>query len=443
MPSPERIRVAVIEDDPVMGGSLIQRLDLEGYETLWWRSGAEALEGLRARRPDVLVCDIRLPDMNGEDVFREALPDLGAAPVLFVTAFAEIEQAVRLIRKGADEYITKPFDIEDFLARLEHLLDRRAPPGDSPPTLGISAPIREIEELLRRVADIESSVLLAGESGVGKEVAARFLHQISPRAEAPFMAVNCAAIPSELMESELFGHERGAFTGAHARHEGYAERAGRGVLFLDEVGDLPLALQGKLLRLLQERVFTRLGGEGTLPFAARLICSTNKDLDALVEAGRFRPDLYYRINVIPVVLPPLRDREDDILPLIRGYVARFAADFHRPVRGLSVTAEAAALAYDWPGNVRELRNRVERAVALAETPRLGAQDLFPDAGHGAESSEMPTLNEVRDLAERRHIRQALKRTGGQIAVAAELLGISRTTLWEKMRKLGLNAEEMR
>ena len=443
MPSPDRVCVAVIEDDPIMGGSLIQRLDLEGYETLWWANGAEALAGLRARRPDVLVCDIRLPDMSGEDVFREALPDLGAAPVLFITAFAEIEQAVRLIRKGADEYITKPFDIEDFLARLEHLLARRAPPGDSPPTLGISAPIREIEELLRRVADVESSVLLAGESGVGKEVAARFLHRISPRAEAPFMAVNCAAIPSELMESELFGHERGAFTGAHARHEGYAERAGRGVLFLDEVGDLPLSLQGKLLRLLQERVFTRLGGKEMLPFAARLVCSTNKDLDALVEAGRFRSDLYYRINVIPVVLPPLRDREDDILPLIRGYVARFVADFRRPVRGLSATAEEAALAYDWPGNVRELRNRVERAVALAKTPRLGAQDLFPDAGHSAESSEMPTLNEVRDLAERRHIRQALKRTGGQIAIAAELLGISRTTLWEKMRKLGLSAEETR
>ncbi len=440
MPSPKAC-VAVVEDDPVMGGSLVQRLALEGYETLWWRRGDEAMAALRRRRPDVLVCDIRLPDMSGEDLFREVLPDLGAAPVLFVTAFAELEQAVRLIRKGADEYITKPFDIEDFLGRIDRLIARHAPATNSPPTLGVSAAMREIEELLRRVADVDSSVLLIGESGVGKEVAARFLHQISPHAEAPFMAVNCAAIPSELMESELFGHERGAFTGAHARHEGYAERAGNGILFLDEVGDLPLALQGKLLRLLQERVFTRLGGEDVLAFNARLVCSTNKDLDALVRSGRFRSDLYYRINVIPVVLPPLRDRPDDILPLIRGYIARFAADFNRPVRGLTTIAEEAALAYDWPGNVRELRNRVERAVALAMNPRLGAQDLFPDAGHGAEVNEMPTLNEVRDLAERRHIKQALERTGGQIAMAAELLGVSRTTLWEKMRKLGLSAKD--
>ncbi len=439
MPSPDRPNVAIVEDDPVMGGSLVQRLNLEGYKVVWWHTGSEALKELDRRRPDALVCDIRLPDMSGEDLFRRALPGLGTTPVLFITAFGEIEQAVRLIRKGADEYLTKPFDMEDFLRRIGHLMKRTVPSQESSvPTLGVSEPMREIENLLHRVAEVDSTILLSGESGVGKEVAARFVHQISPRAEAPFVAVNCAAIPDELLESELFGHERGAFTGAHSRHEGYAERAGKGILFLDEVGDLPLALQAKLLRLVEERTFARLGGGKLLPFRARLLCSTNRDLKALTKAGRFRDDLYYRINVIPVTVPPLRDRRDDILPLISGYVAHFSESFQRQVRGLTATAEEAAVAYDWPGNVRELRNRVERAVAIATQPLLGAQDLFPDAGHMDEMNEMPTLEEVRALAERRHILRALQRSEGQIKQAAELLGVSRTTLWEKMRRVGLS-----
>ncbi len=442
MPSHNRPCVAIVEDDPVMGESLVQRLNLEGYEVLWWQTGAKALEELRGRRPDVLICDIRLPDMSGEDMFRRVLPHLGPIPVLFITAFAEIEQAVRLIRKGADEYVTKPFDIEDFLVRIDHLLHRHTPPPDkAPPTLGVSNMMQEIEKLLRRIADVESNVLLTGESGVGKEVAARFLHQVSGRAKAPFVAVNCAAIPRELMESELFGHERGAFTGAHARHEGYAERASDGILFLDEVGELPLPLQAKLLRLVQDRTFLRVGGETELEFKARLMCSSNSDLKAMVATARFRQDLYYRINVICVDIPPLRDRSEDITPLMHGYVAHFADAFERPVRGLTTTAEEAAIAYDWPGNVRELRNRIERAVALAEGARLGAQDLFPDANHADEPSEMPTLNEIRDLAERRHIAKALECTKGQVMNAAELLGISRTTLWDKMRKLGLSSSE--
>lgn len=441
MPPRDRPCVAIVEDDPVMGGSLVQRLELEGYQTRWWQTGAEALDELRDLRPDVLVCDIRLPDMNGEELFHKGAPLLGTTPVLFITAFAEIEQAVRLIRKGADDYLAKPFDMKDFLGRIDHLANRRSPPaGQAPTTLGVSEAMRKLEQLLRRIADIDSTVLLRGESGVGKEVAARLLHSLSPRAEAPFVAVNCAAIPRDLMESELFGHERGAFTGAQARHEGYAERAGDGILFLDEVGDLPLPLQAKLLRLLQERVYTRVGGESTLEFRARLICSSNSDLEALVEAGNFRQDLYYRINVIPIVIPPLRDHPDDILPLIHGIIAEFAEIFRRPIRGLTVTAEESALAYDWPGNVREVRNRVERGTALAKGPRLGAQDLFPDAAHADQSNEMPTLHEIRDLAERRHIRKALERTDGQIIKAADLLGVSRTTLWEKMRRLGLGPD---
>jgi len=225
-------QIAVLDDDPIMGESIVQRLALEGFNTTWWHTGREALEALRRQRPDLMVCDIKLPDMSGEDVFRDALPELGASPVLFITAYADIDQAVRLIRAGADDYLTKPFHMEEFLARIDHLLKRK-PPADNGPieALGVSKAMRRVEALLRRVADIDSTLLLTGESGVGKEVAARFVHEISRRAARPFVAVNCAAIPSSLLESELFGHERGAFTGAHARHEGYAERARDGILF--------------------------------------------------------------------------------------------------------------------------------------------------------------------------------------------------------------------
>jgi DNA-binding NtrC family response regulator len=443
MRSPDRLRVGIVEDDVVMGGSLVQRLNLEGYEPLWWRTGREALDAMSRSRPDLLVCDIRLPDMTGEDVFAKVRPLLQSTPVLFITAFGDVAQAVRLMREGADEYITKPFEMEEFLSRINELANWRAVSVDSGRrSLGVSEAMRGIEDLLRQIADVESTVLFSGESGSGKEVAARFLHHISPHGKAPFIAVNCAAIPSELMESELFGHEKGSFTGAHDRHLGYAERARDGVLFLDEVGELSMSLQAKLLRLVQDRDFSRVGGEEQIEFQARLICATNADLKAAIKGNRFREDLFYRINVIPVVIPPLREHPEDILALVRGYLSYYASRFRRDVHSVTVAAEEAVLAHDWPGNVRELRNRVERAVVLARKPRVSARDLFPEfAGADRDSSEMPTLKEAREQAEHRHIERVLALTGGQTTAAAELLGISRTTLWEKMRKLGLSGEE--
>ena len=443
MLSPERAQIAVVEDDPIMGESLVQRLALEGYGAVWWQSGRAAIEGLRQRRPDLVVCDIRLPDMDGEEVFRQALPDLLGSPILFITAYGNIDQAVRLIRAGADDYLTKPFQMEDFLQRIEHLLHQR---GQAElivsPALGQSPSMRQVEAVLRRVADIDSTLLITGESGVGKEVAARFVHQISRRAATPFMAVNCAAIPGSLLESELFGHERGAFTGAHARHEGYAERARDGVLFLDEVSELPSAVQVSLLRLVQERAFFRVGGERPVPFRARLICATNADLEACIRGGQFREDLYFRINVIAIDIPPLRDRPADILPLLRHYISYFAEALKADVRGPTANAGALAQSHAWPGNVRELRNRVERAVALASGPWLDPADLFPDLVRRDLQPELPpSLASVTDAAQRQHIQEVLERTGGQVKKAAELLGISRTTLWEKMRKLGLDADD--
>ena len=440
MQSRDRGLIGIVEDDPVMGGSLAHRLELEGYSVAWWKTGRRAQDGLRAKCPDVVVCDIRLPDMTGEELFLSALPSLRGTPVLFVTAFGQFDQAVRLTKAGAVDYIAKPFAIGDLLARIEQLIDQRSSSA-AQGVLGSSPAMRQIEELLRRVAHIESSLLFTGESGVGKEVAARFVHGVSVRAKAPFMAVNCAAIPAELLESELFGHEKGAFTGAHGRHEGYAERARDGVLFLDEVAELPLLVQAKLLRLIQDKVFSRVGGETILKSDARLVCATNVDLEQAVAQGRFRRDLYYRINVIPVTVPPLRERKDDILPLVRRFVAEFAEAFDRPVHGLTPTAEQALLAHLWPGNVRELRNRIERAVALAENPWIGPEDLFPGSSQSPTSAhDLPTLSEVRDTAERHHIRVALDKSGGRVDDAAKLLGISRSTLFEKMRKLAVQSQ---
>ncbi len=434
---PEGSRIGVIEDDPVMGASLLQRLQLEGCSVDWWTSGREAIASLQRRQHDLVICDIRLPDITGETLFRDVVREENAPPFLFITAYGEIDQAVSLMQAGAGDYLTKPFAMDDFLDRVRTLLVRQDAIEAENTSLGISSAMREVERLLRRVAGLDSALLLSGETGVGKEVCARFVHCISPAAAEPFMAVNCAAIPGELLESELFGHEKGAFSGAHARHLGYAERAGSGVLFLDEIGDLPLPLQGKLLRLLQDRAFHRVGGERPLPFSARLICASNRDLEQEVRRGTFREDLYFRIAVIPVAVPPLRDRPADIVQLLYRFTDELAQTMEREVTGVSALAEEAALAHDWPGNVRELRNRIERAVALASGSRLMPGDLFPELelGQAGKAAEIETLAQVRDAAEQRQIQRALRLTDGQIMKAADLLGVSRTTLWEKMRRL--------
>ena len=438
MPHKPRV-IAIIEDDTVMGGTLVHRLELEGYRSAWWLTGAEALKGLRTTRPDLVICDIRLPDMSGEDVFFEVLPSLGGTPFLFVTAYGQIEQAVRLTKAGAVDYIAKPYALSDLLERIPQLIARR-PAAEG--ILGTSEAMRQVETLLRRVADIDSALLFTGESGVGKEVGARFVHQISARRAAPFMAVNCAAVPNELIESELFGHEKGAFTGAHVQHRGYIERARDGFLFLDEVGALALPVQAKLLRLLQERTFTRVGGEAVIKAPARIVCATNLDLEQAVAEGSFRQDLYYRINVIRIAIPPLRERPGDILPLAHAFLREFAEAFTRDVHGHTASAEETLLGHPWRGNVRELRNRIERAVALAEGPWLGPEALFPEMVALPEALEhlLPTLAEVRAAAERRHIRAALARAGGHVEEAAKALGIARSTLFEKMRKLDVRSD---
>jgi DNA-binding NtrC family response regulator len=437
---PDAPSIALIEDDPIMGESLSQSLELEGYRVEWWRTGQEAVTGLHAAAHDLVICDIRLPDISGEDVFRQMAGVLDAPPFLFMTGFGQIDQAVSLIRAGAGDYVTKPFDMAALLGRARALIGRRR--ATSSGVLGVSRAMREVEVLLRRVARHASPVLFAGETGVGKEVCARFLHSMSHGGREPFMAVNCAAIPDNLLESEVFGHERGAFTGAAARHLGYAERAKQGVLFLDEVAELPLPLQAKLLRLIDDRTFHRVGGEASLSFRARVVCATNRDLAKEVAAGRFREDLFYRINVVAIDLPPLRKRREDIAWLIRSLFDSVTDNIETELRGISSLAEEAALGHAWPGNVRELRNRLERAVTLATGEWVMPGDLFPEAYRldGELAQAVQPLADARDAAERREIERALRQTRGQIGEAAKLLGVSRTTLWERMRRFDIAPE---
>ena len=424
--------IAVVEDDAIMGESLTQRLELEGACVHWWRSRAEAEREFAKKQPEAVICDIRLPDGSGEELFRNLLKSGTRPPFLFVTGFGDIAQAVRLVREGAHDYLTKPFEMESFLEKLYLIVGPATSSVDA--VLGVSPQMQRAESFLRRIARSDAPLLLTGETGVGKESATRFLH--AHKAAGPFIAVNCAALPRDLMESELFGHEKGAFTGAHARHAGFAERAGKGILFLDEIAELDPKLQAKLLRLIEGRTFTRVGGEKEIPFAARLVCATNADLEALIGSGAFRQDLYFRINVLSLDLPPLRERPDDVAWLLDRVLADLTNATETPIRGFAAASYTAAEAYAWPGNIRELRNRVERAVALGLSPWIMPDDLFPENARGSSpGTTLGTLEDVRDAAERQHIQRTLQITGGAVQQAATLLGISRTTLWEKMKRL--------
>ena len=434
--------VVLIEDDEVLGGALAQRLRLEGFAPHWARTLAEGEALLRRHAaPLCVLCDMRLPDGSGEELLLRLLPALGRTPVIAMTAFGGVEQAVRLIRAGADDYLLKPFAVEALIAKLRALAPPRSAAADALADAGRgSAAMQALDAALRRLAGAGATVLLLGESGAGKEVAARRLHALGPRAGAPFVALNCAAIPRDLLESEVFGHERGAFTGATERRIGAAERAGEGTLLLDEVGELDLALQAKLLRLLEDRRFTRVGGGQELPLRARVVAATNADLPARVAEGRFRGDLYWRLAVVELRVPALRERVEVIAPLAEAFLRAAAAEARRPDLTFTAEAEAALEAHDWPGNLRELRNRIERAALLAEGEGIGPADLFPDRAAAAPGAAV-TLAEARETAERTHIRRVLARCGGRVGDAARMLDVSRTTLWERMRRLGIGGDE--
>jgi DNA-binding NtrC family response regulator len=431
--------IGLVEDDPVMGGSLVQSLSLEGCHVEWWKTAADAIRELRTTTPDLVICDIRLPDMEGSTLFRQLAATTSLPPVLFITAYGDIDQAVALMREGAADYVMKPFEIGGFIEKVRTLVQRNATPRPGS-ILGPSPQMQVVESTLRRICDLTSPVLISGETGTGKEICARFLHENSSRSKEPFVAVNCAAIPSDSMDSQLFGY-RGS--SSQSFHRGFAERARGGILFLDEVSELPLTLQAKLLRLVETREYNRLGGEQPVVFHGRIVCSTNRDLVDLVRSGQFREDFYFRIAGMCVELPSLRQRPSDIPWLVEHFFEQSRGQDYPHLRGVSPLTIDFALTYPWPGNVREVRNRMERAVALAKSEWILPGDLFPDleAVHHPMVTTFATLSEARDLAERRQIERALQLTNGQILEATRLLGVSRTTLWEKMKRLGISGEQ--
>jgi len=433
--------IAIVDDDPIMGESLQRALQLEGWRAVWWRTGKRAVDEMSELCPDLVLCDIRLPDMGGDEVFRVTNARSLAPPFIFMTAYGQIDQAVALVRAGAQDYLTKPFELTSLFQKVRDVMSLRVRDG-AQGALGVSPSMCRIEALLRRLASRSLPILFTGETGTGKEVCARFLHVVSTSAAEPFMAVNCAAIPSDLLESEVFGHERGAFSGAHQRHLGYAERARSGILFLDEIAAMPLTLQAKMLRVLEERSFHRVGGESSVPLKARIVCAASEDLAELVRRGAFREDLLYRINAVTVALPPLRERPEDISWLLSRYFSLFAEQAETELRGISSMAEVAALSHAWRGNVRELRNRVERAVNLASGPWLMPADIFPELRNAVVEGVGPILPlaAVRDAAEKQQILRVLRETGDHLIEAAKRLHISRTTLWEKMRRHGIEHE---
>jgi len=425
--------VLVVEDDRHLLEAVCATLELAGISALGARDGGTALELLSARNIGLVLSDVDMAPMNGLELLAEVRrrrPDL---PVVLMTAYGVVEQAVEAMRAGAVDYLTKPIEADALIAIAQRLLT--VAPAQPPAGFVAEDPLTfELLRLASRVAQSSATVLLTGESGSGKEMFARYVHTGSTRAAGPFVAINCAAIPENLLEATLFGHERGAFTGAAQSQAGKFEQANGGTLLLDEISEMPLALQAKLLRVLQEREVERVGGRKPIVLDIRVLATTNRDLEEMVREGRFREDLYYRLNVFPLRVPPLRERPRDIVPLARHFVARIA-EGRRP--RFSVEAEALLRSHSWPGNVRELENTVQRALILATGDLIAANDIVlsatsaraPAAGDAA-ATDIKTL-------ERDHILATLKEVGGSRKLAVQRLGISERTLRYKLQQYRL------
>ncbi len=423
----------IVDDEEGMRLGLEKALSLEGYRVASAATGAEARRRARQERFDCAFVDLKLPDLSGTDL----LADLKAAgtAVVIITAFASVDTAVRAMKLGAVDYLQKPFDNHDIVALADRLC-LGAQSGEPAPAgqdglVAASPAMKHIVETLRKVMDSEIPLLLQGESGTGKEMLARFVHDKSARGSKPFVAINCAAIPPELLESELFGHEKGAFTGAHAAAIGKFEAAGAGTIFLDEIGDMGLQLQTKLLRALEERTFEPVGSTRAVPLCARIIASTNCDLSAMIREKKFRLDLYYRLKGFAVTIPPLRDRREDIEPLLSLFLDTYRRRYSKP--GVEISREAVRFlrSYPWLGNVRELKNAVESAVLLSEQTRpLLPQDFLLE---GSGDASLPELWQQ----ERDAILEVLKRTGYNRSVASRELGMSRKTLYNKMKRYAI------
>jgi nitrogen regulation protein NR(I) len=459
--------VLIVDDEVNIRRVLAAMLKREGYEVTTAADGEQAIAVLHKTPVHVVVTDLVMPRVGGMELLRRVAADFPDVPVIMITAHGSVDSAVAALKAGAFDYITKPFEQEDLKkviakAARAHDLERQNVhanfgEGDRPPLVGDSPAMKAIYDMIARVADSPSTVLVTGESGTGKELIAKALHRGSSRRDKPLIKVNCAAIPKDLVESELFGYERGAFTGAVGSKPGRFELADGGTLFLDEIGEVPVEMQVKLLRALQESEFERVGGIKTLRVDVRLIAATNRDLKQLIADGRFREDLYSRLAVVPIELPPLRERREDIPLLVRHFVQKYDQRLGKHVEGIEDEAMALLVGYSWPGNIRELENLMERSVLFADGPLIqasalpdslrerGAQPPVPIAAVGplgaiaapSGASMKEIVRQAQAELERELIARALEETGGNVTRAAKRLQISRKSLQVKMKELGL------
>jgi two-component system response regulator AtoC len=448
-------RVLFVDDDPDARSLLAGGLGRRGYAMVAVGSAAEALDRLRAEEVDVVLTDVQLGGMTGIELCRKVAESRPDVPVIVITAFGNMEVVVEAMRAGAYDFIAKPFSADAADIALARAIQhrrlttevrrlRQQLSGRETAILGDSATMRRVRELIEQVAGADATVLVTGESGTGKELVARAIHELGPRREAPFVAINCAAIPATLLESELFGHVKGAFTDAKGQKRGLFVQASSGTLFLDEIGEMPTEVQVKLLRVLQERRVRPVGGEEEIPFDARVIAATNRDLESAVEEGRFRPDLYYRINVVHIEVPPLRSRQGDILLMAQHFLRRHAERSKKDVLGISRPAAQKLLDYDWPGNVRELENCLERAVALTRMSEIGVDDL-PERIREHQSKKLEVSDDPEEMItleemERRYVRRVLAACRGNKTQAAKTLGLDRRTLYRRLESLGIKDE---
>lgn len=449
--------ILIVEDEAKMRRLLELNLGEDGFTTFSAEDAETGLKLLRENPVDLVVTDLKLPGMNGLEFLQAAKRQNAALPVVVMTAFGSVETAVEAMKAGASDYVLKPFSLSEMRMVVHKELDVRNLREENrslrealgkkyshPNIVARSAKMQEVLATVERVAPTNSTVLLGGESGVGKDLIARAIHEKSKRARGPFLKINSTAIPENLLESELFGYEKGAFTGAAASKPGKFELADKGTLFLDEIGDVPPAIQVKLLRVLQEREFERLGGTKTIKVDVRLIAATNRDLRAALEEKTFREDLYYRLNVVPIDIAPLRERKEDIPDLVNLFMNRFATDSGKTIEGISAQAMQMLVNYHWPGNVRELQNIIERACALAKGNVLEPADIHIDArpskaaaaGNGFLPEGM-TLEQWEDEM----VQEALRRASGNKSQAARLLGLSRNALRYRLSKIGIADEE--
>ncbi len=450
-----RGKALIVDDDEELGELIAAGLEAYGFEPTMCKSADVAFRELEEHDFDVILTDLNMPGMNGLEFCERVVANRPDIPVVVMTAYASLETAISALRVGAEDYVTKPVSVEalavrlgkvvgtrrlgDEVKRLRKVVEQGERQGDM---VGSSPAMKKVYDLIDRVSDSEASVLITGESGTGKEVVAKALHERGRRVGGPFVAINCSAVPENLLESELFGHAKGAFTDARADRPGLFERAHGGTLFLDEIGDMPLSVQPKLLRALQERTIRPVGADAEMPIDVRLIAATNRDLESAVADEKFREDLFFRINVIHIALPPLRARGRDVLVLAHHFLGTFAAVAGKEIRGISAPAAEKILAYHWPGNVRELQNAVERAVALATYAEITVDDL-PEKirnykqSHVIVTSDDPTELVSMDVVEQRYIRRVMEAVNGNKTMAAKVLGFDRKTLYRKLDRYGI------